>query len=818
MESLVRDLRFALRMMLQKPGFTSVAILTLALGIGVNTAVFSIVNTLLLRRLPVERPDELTSLSMGISHTSYANYRDISEFATSSGLFSGVAAHRTQELNVGQGEGSQRAFGEVVSGNYFSLLGVHALRGRVFGTETDSAADGSPVAVISYSFWKRSLNLRDDVVGSEILINGHKFTVIGVTPEAFAGTFAFLIKPDIYVPLGMYTTVIPDRNALERRSRNLLEMFARRKPGVSMDQAKDAILSVAIRLKQSYPLENSTFDRAQLYPLDGLGAFRGMSYAPALFAFLGLMVALVGTVLLIACANLANLLLARSWDRRKEMALRMALGARRQAIVQQLLTESVMLAGVGGAAGCVLAKILVDAAPRFQPPVPIPVEFNFALDARVLLYAAVLSMVTGILFGSAPAWHSVKESGIHTLIKTGAAREGRGMRRWNFRNMVVVGQVAGSLVLLVCTGIFARSLQRLTSVDPGFRVDHVVNAGLNLQAAGFDDVRGPLVYERIAQRVREMGGVEDVTLGAVVPLTLNTRENPFQPEGKGSDYSIQSLFNTVSPHYFSTLRIPLKMGRDFGTEDNVSSRKVAIVNQTFAERVWPGENALGKRVRTMSGPNQWSDWVEVVGVVGDTKYRSPGDDPTPIAYFPLAQNYEPVMTLQARVSGDPGLFQAVLRGAITSVEKSLIVQTSTFREDVALSLLPPRIAAVLLGVLGGLGLLLATLGLYGLISYIATRRSQEMGIRIALGATPGHIFRLVIAQGLRVVATGTAIGIGVALVITFLLSRLISSIRPLDPLTYAGVIAILSIVALAASFMPARRAVRTDPMVALRTE
>ena len=817
METLLQDLRYALRMMRNKPGFAAVALLTLALGIGVNTAVFSIVNTLLLHRMPVEQPDQLVNVYMGTSHTSYLNYRDISESLDPSGLFSGMAAHRTQEFNVGQGEGARRAWGEVVTGTYFPLLGVQPLRGRLFGSDTDSMRGGPPVVVISYRYWKRNFQLRDDIIGSQIVVNGHTLTVIGITPEPFAGTYAFLIKPDMYVPLSLYTTLVPDRAALESRGRMLLELVGRRKPGVSIGQAQAALATVATRLEKSYPVENSTFKYAVLYPMHGLGAFRGMSFAPVIFAFLGLMFALVGTVLLIACANLANLLLARSWTRRKEVALRVALGANRTRILRQLLTESLLLAVLGGAAGCALAKVLVEAAGRFQPPVPIPVEFNFAIDWRVLLYASGLSMITGVLFGLAPAWHAAKAD-VLPVIKAGGSQEPGGAQRWRFRNVLVAGQVAGSLVLLVCTGLFARSLQRLTAADPGFQVNNVVNAEVDLRAAGFDDTRGPLLYENILERARSMAGVQDATLASIIPLTMNVSENPYQPEGRGEGDTLQSYINTVAPRYFSTLNIPLIAGRDFTADDKATTQPVAIINQTFAQKVWPGQSALGKRVRTLSRPGQWESWSEVIAVVADTKYRSPGEEPAPLVYRPLAQVYDPHMTLQVRINGDPNAFQPVLRSTLTTLDSRLLVHTSTFKSDVALSLLPPRIAAVLLGILGTLGLLLATLGLYGLISFLAMRRTREMGVRIALGARPRDIFRLILGQGVKLALTGACFGLVVAMAVTLLLSKIITSLNPMDPMTYGAVLLVLMGVAFAASYFPARRALKTDPIEALRIE
>ncbi|HEU5452687.1 MAG TPA: ABC transporter permease [Terriglobales bacterium] len=817
MDHLLKDVRYSLRVLLRAPAFTAIAIATLAVGIGANTAIFSLVNTLLLRRLPVPQSQQLVRAYIRGSHTSYANFLDFRDFARHSNVMVDLAGNRNQVLNLGAGGQAERVYGEMVSGNYFSVLGASPEMGRYFGPEVESDPAATAVAVVSHGFWQRQLGGRADVLGSTLLLNGHTFTVVGVAPEEFTGTYAFALSPDIYLPMVTYPTLVADSSALQDRDRTIVESFARLKPGATRGQAQAALSTFARQLEQRFPRENAGLSDVRVTGLDGLGAFEGISFAPVVFLFLGVLTLLVGIVLLIACANLANLLLARAWDRKKEVAIRAALGARRGRLAQQFLTESVLLGILGGGAACLLAAWLLSLTHGWRPPVPAPIEFRFALDWRVLSYTAVLSVLTGLLFGMAPAWHLARPN-IAALIKEGAAGDGRS-KRVSFRNLLIVGQVAASLVLLVCAGLFLRSLRNSRFTNPGFDVDHGITATIDPQAAGYSQAQSAQLRRELLSRLRLTPGVEAASDAVVIPLTMNSMDGPmFTPAMPANSRGLQTSFNLVGSDYFHTLSIPLLAGREFTDRDDATAPKVAIVNQTFARQAFGKQNPIGQRVRQFAMPGHPSPWREVVGVVADTKYRTAGEDARGIVYFPLDQGSEHEVVLHARVRGDPSAFRGTMKQVIASVDSRLVPDIATMREDVAYSLIPAQIAAWLLGSLGALGLLLATLGIYGVISYSAAQRTHEMGVRIAVGARPADILRLIVGQGVVLAAAGIAAGAVFAFALSLALRSMLNGVGLLDPLTYGSVALGLVAVAAGASLAPALRSVRVDPMAAMRVE
>lgn len=816
MDSVLQDVRYALHGFRKSPGFTAVAVLTLALGIGANTAIFSVVNALLLRPLTADRPEQLLSLRIGGSHMSYPNLADLRESARQSELFVGLAAYRNQMLNLGTGEDPRRVFGQVVTSNYFQLLGVNAIRGRTFAPGADTAVGATPEVVVSYGFWQRELQGAE--VGTATLrLNGQPVTVVGVMPEKFTGTYAFGLVPDLYVPLNMYPALVPGNGIFEQRERMWLEVFGRTNPGVARETATAAVSTMAEQLRAAHREQSRTLEVVRVYPLTGLGAFQGMSFAPALFLFMALLGALVGTVLLIACANLANLLLVRGWRRRKEIAVRVALGATRGRLLRQLLTESVLLGIAGGAAGTLLAAWLAGVVHALRPPVPAPIAFDFSVDLPVLAFSAGLSTFTGILFGLAPALRATRVNLLPEL-KAGAAGEAAGGRRFNLRNLLVAGQIAASLVLLVCAGLFLRSLQKMSAVDPGFNTAEVLTATIDVEAAGYSAERGRLLYRELIERVRHTPGVAQASAAHVIPLTMNSADSTVHPSDREEEGArFQARFNTITPGYFETMQIALLSGRDFQASDTRTSGRVAVVNQTLAERVWPGESPLGKRLRALTGTDQVAEF-EVIGVAANTKYRTPGEDPAPLVYLAFEQAYRPEMALHVRVDGSPAAMQGAIRQAISRVDATLVPTVATMEESVAVALIPAKVGATVLSALGMVGLGLACLGIYGVVSYAVTQRTHEMGVRSALGAKPADLFKLVLVDWLKVGAWGVVAGVLVAGTLAQVLASLIAGISRLDPVTFGVVIAMLLGISLAAALGPARRAARVEPMTALRYE
>jgi putative ABC transport system permease protein len=800
---------------MRAPGFTAVAVLTLALGIGANSVIFSLVNTLLLRHVHAQDPEQLVTVYTGISETSMPNFRDFRQFAREGAIFTDVAAYREQEVNYGTGENAVRLLAELVGTNYFDVLGVAPNRGRAFAVNVDDEPGAHPEVIVSDRFWKQHMGRREDAVGSSLLLNGRNFTVIGVLPEGFTGTFAFGVVPEIYLPLSMYPSLVPRPENYTERGATLVRMVARKRPGVSTAQADAAVNAFGKRLKQQFPKDNVPLDQATVFGIDGIDSFRGMSFAPAVFLFLGILTMLVGVVLLIACANLANLLLARAWNRQKEIAVRAALGATRGRLIRQFLTESVLLSAFGGLVACLLAVWITRFASGLKPPVPVPIEFQFVVDWHVLAYTAALALATGIGFGLAPAWF-VASPNLALVIKQGVSREGHARRSWSLRNVLVVTQVAACLVLLVCAGLFLRSLSQSRAMDLGFDTDHGITARVQLESAGYDRARGALLVRELSDRIRQIPGVQSASAAAVVPLTMENIGDSFQVEG-ADNRRVSTLMNIVSDDYFKTLSIPMIAGREFLTTDIATSPKVVVVNQTFARRAWPNQNPIGKQLRDINLTGL-GDAREVVGVVADTKYKTAGEDMQPIVYAPLSQWPRNELVLHARVTGDPAAFRGAMKQAILSLAPNMVVDIETMREETALALIPARIAAALLGVLGILGLLLASLGMYGVISYSAAQRTHEMGVRIAVGARPADIFRLIVGHALRLAIVGVAAGVLIAAALSKVLGSLLAGTSALDPLTYGSVVLLLMSVASLAAFVPARRSTRIDPIVALRAD
>ncbi|MCA1591405.1 MAG: ABC transporter permease [Acidobacteria bacterium] len=836
MRNLWQDLRYAVRMLLKNPGFTAVAVISLALGIGANTSIFSFVNAILLRPLPVAEPERLAFVYSGSrsdpynvsSYPDYVDYRDKNEVLSDLVAYSGI------NVSLNTDDQPEQISGLIVTGNYFDALGVRAALGRTFLPDEDRTPGARPVAVIGHALWQGRFMGDPSIVGKQMLLNGQSFTIVGVAPKNFDGTDVGRAN-DIYVPMMMQAVVRPPRGGysgemnpdlLAVRGSSWLEIIGRLKPGVTIAQAQAAMTTLAKGMEQAYPQTNKD-QLATLSPASkGDPTQRG-----TLLSVAGLLTAVVGLVLLIACANVANLLLARASGRRREISIRLALGASRGRLIRQLMTESVLLALVSGVVGLLLAVWLVDALQSYTPPGNFfPVAFDFSLDTRVLGFALLISLLTGVIFGVAPALQASNPNLVPALKDETMVLPGRGVRRFSLRNVLVVAQVALSLVLLVCAGLFLRSLRQAQSIDPGFDPSHVLSMPLNVNLLHYTKPQAQEFYRRVIERVEALPGVESATLTRTPPLSGASRQSTVLVEGgqgpaaasnsEGGGLPSENpnitLASSVALKYFQTLSIPLLRGRDFDERDREGAPGVVIINETFARRYFPSEDPLGKRL-SLSGAK--GPWLEVVGLARDGKYITLGEMPAPFVYQPLMQRHESGMVLLVRAGGDPSNLVTGIRRETQALERNLPV--TNFRlmtEMLNTSLFPARMGAVLLGVFGLLALLLASVGLYGVMAYSVARRTREIGIRMALGARSGDVLGLVLREGMTLVGIGVVLGVAVAFAATRMLAGFLYGVSTSDPATFAGVTVALAATALVASFIPARRAARVDPAISLRYE
>jgi putative ABC transport system permease protein len=806
-----QDLRYGARMLIKRPGFTLIAVITLALGIGANTAIFSLVNTVMLRPLPVAQPErivEITPLRPGASvgNFSYPIYRD---FRDKNDVLEGLAAYRFVPLSLSRSGNNERLWGYLVSGNYFDMLGVRAVRGRMFTPEEDRAPGAHPVAVVSYGSWQRRFGGDPDLVGQTITINSKSFTVIGIAPPEFNGT-VLIFTPEIYVPLMMANQIEPGSNWLENPGSGRIFALGRLKPDVSVPQAKAELDALALQLGREYPLIGNV-----QFNISPPGLFLPMLRGYTL-GFAGVMLSVVGLVLLIACTNLANLLLARAAQRGKEIAVRLALGASRWRLVRQLLTESVMLALAGGALGSLIAWWLVGLVKAVKPPMDFALTIDLKIDWRVLLFTFIVSFLSGVLFGLIPAWHATKPD-LNTTLKneTGVG----GYRRSRLSKGLVVTQVALSLLLLVAAGLIVRSLQQVLTIGPGFEVERNVTASVDLNLQGYDRERGLQFYKQLIARIEALPGVQSATLTTILPLMMDRNSGRIYAEGQPFTRTAdlpEILYTSVWPRYFETMGIPLLEGRDFTIQDGKDQKRVAIVSETFARRFWSGQSAIGRRLRH-GGPG--NDFQEIVGVVKDSKFGSLGEDPQPFAYFPIVGDYEGAAAFVARTTGDPQNLINAIRHEVGQLDTSLpVYDAKTMSEHMRISLFPLRTGAWVAGSFALLALSLAGLGIYGVMSYAVSQRTRELGIRMALGADARDVLRLVIRQGVALALIGLALGLAGALALTRLMKSVLVGVSATDVVTFIGVTLLLAVVVLIACYVPARRATKVDPLEALRRE
>ena len=822
MDNLLQDVRYGLRMLVKNPGLTAVAAISLALGMGANTTIFSLINTAFLRPLPVEKPDELvmiyTSDFSGPAHGS-SSYPDYLEIRDKTGVLSGVLASSVQPLSMSSGGQTERVSGEIVSGNYFSLLGVKPVLGRNFLPEEDQVPGAHPVALVSYGLWQRRFGSDPNIVGQLLTLNGEPVTIVGVAPDGFPG-LQRMFPVDLWVPMMTLSRLSGGRDRLSERGSRWLALVGRLRPNTTVAQAQTSLTVLAGQLKE-------TFGSAWI---DVKGEGRRITVVPEskarvhprirgdVVGFMGLLMAVVGLVLLIACANVANLLLARATGRQKEIAIRLSLGAGRARLVRQLLTESILLSVLAGGFGLLIAFWTNNMLLAFKPPIAFPITLDLTPDVRVLGFTGVLSLLTGVIFGLAPALQTSRPDLVPAL-KDEAGAITTGQRGPGLRNAFVVTQFALSLLLLIGAGLFLRSLRNASSIDPGFDPDNVLTMSVNLQLNGYSEPRGKQFSRQLSDRLQELPGVVSATLSAFPPLNplFGSRRRVFvagyNPR-PGEDMEFH--YNIVGPEYFQTLRIPLLSGRGFAVQDGEGAPGVLIVNETFARRFWPGQEPLGKRLG-VSGPQ--GNLLEVIGIARDGKYNSLGEDPKPFFYLPALQHYNSRVTVLTRTAGDPKGMLAAVRQEIRALDPNLpVTEVSTLIEYLGVSLFPARAAATLLAILGLVALLLASVGIYGIMSYSVGRRAREIGIRMALGAQRRDVLGLVVGQGMRVIGVGVAVGLAGALALTRFLSTWLYGISATDPVTFAGTPLLLAGVALVASYLPARRAARVDPIVALRYE
>lgn len=838
MRTLWQDIRYGVRMLARSPGLTVIAVLSLALGIGANTAIFSFVNAVLLRSLPIFEPERLVFVFSGSQTNPYSvsSYPDYVDYRDRNEVFSDVTAYSQITLSMNSEDRTEAVVGSVVTGNYFEVLGVRAARGRTFTPEEDRTPGAHPVAVIGHGLWQRRFGGDPNIVGRQLTLNGREFTVVGVTPANFNGTEAGRTS-DIFVPMMMQALVRPPRSGysgemnpdlLAVRGAGWLDVIGRLKPGITAEQAQASMNTLASQLAQAYP-ETNREQLAVLSPVSkGDPEQRG-----TLVSVAGLLMTVVSLVLLIACANVANLLLARAASRRKEISIRLAMGAGRARVVRQLLTESLLLSLLGGAAGTLLAVWLADALQTSALAASLfPFTYDLSLDRTVLGFALLLSVLTGVVFGIAPALQASRPNLVPSLKDEAMIVVGGEARRFNLRNILVVMQVALSLVLLIGAGLFLRSLQHARSIDPGFEPERVLVMPLNINLLRYTKQQGRDFYRQVLERVEALPGVQSATLSRNPPLSGASRQSSVVIEGQDNPSLNRSssegqvstpdanqnstLADVVDLKYFKTLGIPLLRGRDFGAQDQENSPGVVIINETFAGRYFPNQDPLGRR---LSFGGTQGPWLEVVGVVRDAKYLTLGELPTPFVYQSLRQRHESGMVLHVRTGGSPASYLAAVRGEVQAVEKNLpITNVRPMTELLDISLSPARMGALLLGTFGLLALLLAAIGLYGVISFLVSRRTHEIGIRLALGAQRADVLRLILREGMTLVGFGLALGLLAALIATRLLAGFLYGVSATDPVTFGGIVAILTVAALIASLIPARRAARVDPLVAIRYE
>ena len=817
MGALMQDMKFAVRMLRKSPGFTIVAILTLALGIGANTAIFSIVKAVILQPLSgVAHSDDIISVGVRqatgdtfpVSYPVYRELRDQNEVLQS------LAADCPINFAVKIGNETKQMQGEVVTGNYFDALGVHAELGRTLTPGDDKVPSGHPLVVISHNLWKTEFGSDPSAIGRSVTISGRLFTIIGVMPEDFHGANVG-VPSQVYVSTMMQPVVLPVElaggNILEQPGTNWLFAFGRLKPAVTLAKARAAMTVKLQAYNKSKPdRQDALTDTVAVLPMwkTPFGA------APSLVPVVAMLSATVAFVLLIACANVAGLLIARSTARRTEVAIRVALGAGRGRLIRQLLSESVLMSLAGGAVGLLLASWVTNFMAHPPQMFGVPLSLDARLDAEVFGFTFVVATLAGILFGLAP---SLMASRVDLVPALKGEEGGRRARKSPLRAGLVAVQVAVSLILLVGSGLLLRSVLAARATNLGFKSNDILSLAVDTSPAGYDEARVKTFLRQLIDNVGSLPGVQSAALAQAGPVaqqnTYSTTAtiDGYQPR---KEESMTMGFDMISPGFFQTLGLPLRAGREFAWTDDEKAPRVAIVNETLAKKYWPGKSPIGQRIK-----GETDKWDEVIGVVADTKYQSMSEKPTAYYYVPFQQTQGSKITLFARTATAPESLGNTIQATVIKMDPALGVSNlQTMRQTIESSLIGFEGTALLLSIAGFIGLLLATIGIYGVVAYSVAQRTHEVGIRMALGANPQNILGLILRQGMAPALLGIAIGLAGSFALTRLIEGQLYGVKPADPLTLAAVSALLCLVTAAACVIPARRAMRVDPMIALRYE
>lgn len=813
METLLQDLRYGIRMLARAPGLTAVAVLTLALGIGGNATVFSWVRSVLLNPLPgIPEAGRLaaaeTVMPSGEFHTS--SYPDFRDYRDRNHVFSGLFCFEFTgvDMSLHNDAPPERVWGILATENYFDVLGVRAAMGQTFHASPSQALNSDPSIVLGYGLWARRFGSDPNVVGRTVHINSHPFTIIGVMPRNFYGTITG-INAEYFVPMMMQPQVLPTED-LEERWPTFVHIMGRLKPGVTIAQAQAEMSTLAVDFQKEF---SQAEKGVGIYITPVWGAHYGVQ--DFLRSVLGFLMIVATLVLLIGCVNVANLLLARASSREREIAIRAALGAARARLIRQMLVESLLLAAAGGLCGAFLALWGTNLLKFFLPPLHLPVGLPLVVDGPVLAFTLILTLLTGVLFGMAPAWRGSRTD-LNQSLKEGGRALGASAGGHRVRNLLVISEMLLATILLVGAGLLLRSLRNPENAGPGFNSKNVALAAFDLRSLGYDRNQAADFYDRLIGRLRANSGIQSASLERFIPLWFTGRGySSVEIEGytpsPGEDIGVD--YNVVGADYFRTLQIALASGRDFSEQDRPGTPRVVVVNQTMATHFWPGQNPLGHRVRI------WGEWRTVASVARDIKYHRMNEEPRPFIYLPSLQVGATDTNLLVRSEMPTAAVIALVRNAAKSLDSKVQpLETDSLEGLLHVSLFANRVAATLASVLGALGLLLASIGIYGVLSYNVSQRLREIGIRVALGAQSQDILRLIVGQGLLLAVIGAAAGTVVGLGITSAMGSLLFGVSPTDPLTFIAVACVVTISAGLAAFVPAKRALRVVPMVALRHE